>query len=62
MGSITISWLAALFGLALAIFLIFKRINPVYALFAGAIIGCLIGGASFAQTVSILEKGTQSVM
>ena len=62
MGSITISWLAALFGLALAIFLIFKRINPVYALFAGAIIGCLIGGASFAQTVSIIEKGTQSVM
>lgn len=62
MGSITITWIAALFGLALAIFLIFKRINPVYALFAGAIIGCLIGGASFAQTVSIIEKGTQSVM
>lgn len=62
MESITITWIAALFGLALAIFLIFKRINPVYALFAGAIIGCLVGGASFAQTVSIIEKGTQSVM
>ncbi len=49
-------------GLALAIILILRKLNPVYALFLGAIVGALIGGANLEQTVSILVSGTQSVM
>nr|WP_019913006.1 SLC13 family permease [Paenibacillus sp. HW567] len=52
----------ALAGLALAIILILRKLNPVYALFLGAIVGALIGGANLEQTVSILVSGTQSVM
>ena len=36
--------------------------NPVYSLFLGAIIGCLLGGASLSNTVDILVAGTQSIM
>ena len=57
-----LSWMAALFGLFVAIGLILKKFNPVYALFFGAIVGCLVGGASFADTVNILINGTKSIM
>ncbi|WP_295909366.1 SLC13 family permease [uncultured Bifidobacterium sp.] len=59
---ITLSWWAALAGLALAIILILKKLNTTYALMLGAIIGCLIGGASLGQTVDIVVSGSQSVM
>ncbi|WP_061087054.1 GntP family permease [Heyndrickxia coagulans] len=62
MGSVTISWIGALIGLAIAIILILKKLNPVYALFLGAILGALIGGANLEDTVNILVAGTQSVM
>lgn len=62
MGSITIPWFSAIFGLLLAIFLILKKFNPVYSLFIGAIIGCLLGGMSFAQTVNVMISGTQSII
>ena len=62
MASITIPWYAAIIGLVCAILLILKKMNPVYSLFLGAIIGCLIGGASLNDTVNILISGTQSIM
>ncbi|UUY14504.1 GntP family permease [Limosilactobacillus fermentum] len=49
-------------GLALAIYLILKKLNPVYSLMLGAIIGALLGGASLTGTIDILVKGEQSVM
>ena len=45
-----ISWWGALIGLALAIYLILKKLNPVYSLMLGAIIGALLGGASLTGT------------
>lgn len=62
MDGLTISWIGALAGLALAIILILKKLNPVYALFLGAIIGALIGGANLEETINVLVSGTQSVM
>ncbi|OWR31903.1 gluconate:proton symporter [Saccharibacillus sp. O23] len=62
MDGLTISWIGALVGLALAIVLILRKLNPVYALFLGAIVGALIGGANLEQTVGVLVSGTQSVM
>jgi gluconate:H+ symporter, GntP family len=59
---ITISWVGAIIGLAIAIILILKKLNPVYSLFLGAIIGALIGGANLDQTLNILITGTQSIM
>lgn len=62
MDTLTIPWYAAIIGLLLAIILILKKFNPVYSLFLGAIVGCLLGGASLAGTVDVLVKGTQSIM
>ncbi len=58
----TLHWWAALMGLALAIVLILRKLNATYALLLGAIVGCLLGGASFADTVNIVVSGSQSVM
>lgn len=58
----TLAWWGALLGLALAIVLILCKLNSTYALLLGAIFGCLISGASFAQTTDIIVSGTQSVM
>ncbi len=57
-----IHWSGAILGLAIAILLIFRKVNPVYALFGGAIIGGVVGGASLAQTTQIVIDGTNSVM
>lgn len=62
MDGFTISWIGAIVGLAIAIILILRKLNPVYALFLGAIIGAIVGGANLEQTVSILVSGSQSVM
>lgn len=62
MEGLIIGWYGALAGLAIAIILILRKLNPVYALFLGAIVGALIGGANLQQTVSVLVSGTQSVM
>lgn len=62
MATAIVTWWGALLGLALAIILILKRLNPVYALFIGAVVGALIGGANFVQTTSLVITGTQSVM
>ncbi|WP_413627796.1 SLC13 family permease [Fructilactobacillus vespulae] len=58
----TISWIAAIIGLIIAIGLILLKLNPVYSLFLGAILGCLLGGASLTRTITILTTGTQSIM
>ncbi|KRL88100.1 GntP family permease [Lacticaseibacillus pantheris] len=60
--SLVLTWWAALIGLAVAIILILKHLNPVYALLLGAVIGCLLGGANLTQTIDILIQGGQSVM
>lgn len=57
-----ISWWGALIGLALAIFLILRKLDPVYSLLLGAIVGAIIGGAGLEGTINILVKGEQSVM
>ncbi|MDX5628790.1 MULTISPECIES: SLC13 family permease [unclassified Brenneria] len=57
-----LAWYGALIGLFIAIVLIFKKINPVYSLFLGAIIGAIIGGANLDQTLALLTSGTQSLM
>ena len=57
-----ISWWGALIGLALAIFLILRKLDPVYSLLLGAIVGAVIGGAGLEGTINILVKGEQSVM
>jgi len=62
METLIISWYGALIGLAVAIILILRKLNPVYSLFLGAIIGCLIGGANLAQTTSVIINGTQSII
>lgn len=62
MEGLMIGWYGALAGLAIAIILILRKLNPVYALFLGAIAGSLIGGANLEQTVTVLVSGTQSVM
>ena len=58
----TLHWWAALIGLALAIFLILRKLNATYALLLGAVVGCLLGGASLADTVTVVVNGSQSVM
>lgn len=60
--AVSVSWIGALLGLALAIGLILKKLNPVYALLLGTIVGALIGGAKLTQTVNIVVAGSQSVM
>lgn len=62
MDGTVIHWGGAIIGLILAIVLIFKKVNPVYALFGGAVIGGLLGGASIDLTVQYIIEGTNSVM
>lgn len=56
------SMTGALVGLALAIFLIIKRVQPVYSLILGALVGGLIGGGGFLGTVETMVSGAQSMI
>jgi len=47
---ITFSTPGALIGLAIAIFLIIKKVHPAYSLIFGALIGGLIGGGGLHAT------------
>ncbi len=51
----------ALIGLALAIFLIIKKINPAFALMLGALAGGLAGGTALTQVVADMISGVQDV-
>lgn len=62
MEGTVINWMGAVAGLILAVVLIFKKVNPVYSLFLGAIAGGLLGGASITETVQYVIDGTNSVM
>ena len=42
MPDITISWVAAILGLVVAIVLILKKFNPVYSLFFGQLLVVLL--------------------
>ena len=63
-----INFIGVIVGLAVAIYLIVKKLNPVTSLFAGTIVGALLGatiaggGASLAHTFDLIVRGTQSVM
>ncbi|MDE6266722.1 MAG: GntP family permease [Muribaculaceae bacterium] len=56
------SAIGALIGLALAIFMIFRKVSPVYSLMAGALIGGLAGGADLMSTVSMMTSGVNDVV
>lgn len=59
---VEISTFGAIFGLVFAVFLIFKKLNPVYAMIGGALVGGLVGGASLPKTVDILIGGAESIV
>lgn len=56
------SMAGALIGLGLAIFLIIKKIQPVYSLVMGALVGGLIGGGGLVGTVETMASGAQDMM
>lgn len=51
----------ALIGLLLSIFLIIKKIAPVYSLIVGALVGGLLGGVSLPDTVGLMISGVNDV-
>ena len=57
----TVSALGAIIALAVAIFLILKKVSPAYGMLAGALIGGLIGGADLTQTVTLMISGAQGI-
>ncbi|MGL4338585.1 MAG: GntP family permease [Turicibacter sp.] len=57
-----ITTFSALLGLAVAIFLIIKKVQPAYSLILGALIGGLVGGAGLEGTVSIMIDGAKGIM
>ena len=57
----TVSALGAIIALAVAIFLILKKVSPVYGMLAGAVIGGVIGGADLTQTVTLMISGAQGI-
>lgn len=59
---ITVSALGALLGLLLSIILIFKKVPPFYALFVGALVGGILGGASLPDTVKLMTLGSQGMI
>lgn len=60
--TVTVGALGALIGLILSIFLIFKEVKPFYALFVGALVGGLIGGASLTETIQLMTEGSMGMM
>ena len=54
--------LGAIIGLAIAIVLIIKKVQPAYSLIFGALIGGLIGGGGLDTTVSTMVSGAGSMM
>ena len=44
----------AFIGLLVSIFLIIRKVSPVYSLILGALVGGLLGGVSLPETVSLM--------
>lgn len=59
---IQVTALGAIIGLIIAIVLIFIKTPPVYGLLIGALAGGLIGGASLADTITLMIGGAQGMM
>lgn len=59
---IELSAWGAIVGLIVAIFMILKKISPVYGLMAGALVGGLLGGANLVQTVDLMIGGAQGII
>lgn len=59
---IQVSAVGALLGLILSIFLIFRNVKPFYALFLGALVGGLLGGANLVQTVQLMTEGSMDMV
>ena len=51
----------AFIGLLVSIFLIIRKISPVYSLILGALVGGLLGGVSLPETVSLMISGVNDV-
>lgn len=58
----TFTTLGALIALIGAIALILRKVPPVYALFAGALVGGLCGGGGLGVTVKAMVSGAQGMM
>ncbi len=56
------STIGALLGLAVAIVLIIKKVQPAYSLIFGALVGGLIGGGGLDTTVATMVSGAQGMM
>ncbi|RDU24652.1 GntP family permease [Anaerosacchariphilus polymeriproducens] len=54
--------IGALIGLAIAIFLIIKKVQPAYSLILGALIGGIIGGGGLVTTANTMVTGAQGMM
>ncbi len=59
---VQITTLGALLGLVVAIVLIIKKVQPVYSLILGAVVGGLVGGAGIEGTVSVMISGAKDIM
>lgn len=58
----TFTTAGALIGLALAIFLIIKKVHPAYSLIFGALVGGIIGGGDLITIVNTMVSGAQGMM
>ena len=56
------STFGALIGLALAIYLIVKKVPPVYSLLFGALVGGIVGGGGLVKTVDTMVTGSQGMI
>ncbi len=54
--------IGAIIGLAIAVFLIIKKVHPAYSLIVGALLGGLLGGGGLVTTVNTMVSGAQGMM
>ena len=54
--------IGALIGMAVAIILIIKKVQPAYSLIFGALIGGVIGSGNLILTVDTMVSGAQSMI
>ena len=61
-GGINISILGVVLALAISIFLIIKKLNPVLAMFLGVSVGAIVGSADLSQMMDIMLLGGRQVV